>query len=169
MTMTYIVGALAVALISGVASQAQEAAPSPTALLGEWSAPCDAWGAEAHCTLDWRPDLHADHITVAYQIRNAQTDAMIFQGRGVYDVGDAGRPAGYWSDSGGAIHPLTAQWDEGVLTTHWGVAGSVQGRTRYALESDGALQVTDWLLREDGWMQFMSVRYERTQATGGAP
>ena len=142
---------------------------SPHDLLGRWTSQCDAWGSPATCTLDWRQGLHANHITVAYQIRHLETGAMIFEGRGVYDLSDVERPSGYWSDSGGAIHPLAARWRDDALTTHWGVAGGVMGRTRYVLEPDDALQVTDWRLHEDGWTPFMSVRYNRMEPTGEQP
>ena len=168
MMLVQMLSLLAAADASATALQPHEADPAPSALMGEWSAECDAWGATATCTLDWSAGLHADLMTVAYQIRNAETDAMIFQGRGVYDVSDPDRPSGYWSDSGGAIHPLAARWEDDALTTHWGVAGGVLGRTRYALEADGTLQVTDWQLREDGWAQFMSVRYQRADMSAQA-
>ncbi len=161
-------GFLAAALLISGAAQSQED-PGPSALLGDWRSQCDAWGSPAVCGLDWRPGLHGDHITVDYRIRNAETGAMIFEGRGVYDLSDPDRPSGYWSDSGGAIHPLAARWEDGALTTHWGVAGGVLGRTRYVLEPDGALEVTDWQLRDAGWAQFMSARYQRSEPDPDGP
>ena len=157
------------ALLLGSAAMAQAPASSPSALDGAWSADCDAWGAPASCLLEWRPGLHPDLMTVAYQIRSRETGAMIFEGRGVYDISAADRPTGYWSDSGGAVHPLAGRWRENALTTHWGAAGGVLGRTRYQLEPDGGLQVTDWRLTETAWVEFMSVRYTRAAETPDQP
>lgn len=149
---------------SVVTSAANEAvtppAHGPAALMGEWRADCDTWGAAARCELDWAPGLHENHTTVRYAILHAGSGESIFSGDGVYRI--TGEDIiGYWSDSGGAIHPLSATWEDGALTTHWGTAGSAQGRTRYHLGDDGSLQVTDWALNDDGWVQFMDVTYQR--------
>ncbi len=132
----------------------------PSALTGSWRAECDAWGTPAVCTQDWAPGLHADQTTIHYAIRGAADGATIFEGRGVYRDA-AGAIGGYWSDSGGAIHPLSSVWEDGTLVTHWGVAGGEQGRTEYALTPDGTMTVTDWSLTDDGWVRFMTVDYER--------
>ena len=145
----------------GAAAQESERPPGPEALMGEWRGDCDAWGTAARCELDWGDGLHADHMTVRYAILHGESGEAIFLGDGVYRVG-ADALDGYWSDSGGAIHPLAATWDGATFTTHWGTAGAAQGRTRYQLLDDGTLQVTDWALREDGWRQFMDVTYQRT-------
>lgn|GEM_PF-1616129 len=147
------------ATLPAVAEGRGEEAPGPDALFGEWRGQCDAWGAEMLCELDWALGLHPDHFTVSYAIIDAEEEVDVFRGTGVY------RPAGYgfegyWSDSSGAIHPLRASWDGDALITHWGTAGSAQGRTEYRLANDGSLRVIDWALRDDGWVQFMDVTYQ---------
>lgn len=134
-------------------------AQGPEALKGHWQAPCDAWGTEATCTLDWSGGLHASHLEIAYTISPTDGSDPIFMGQGVYRIAETAI-GGYWSDSGGAIHPLSASWDGSALTTHWGKAGSAQGRSRYELTETG-LRVTDWSLTEKGWQQFMQVEYTR--------
>ena len=130
-------------------------------LLGSWSADCDAWGTPARCTLTWVAGLHVSQLIVDYRIEARADGAAIFSGKGVYRVLDGTALDGYWHDSGGAIHPLAAAWDETTLTTHWGIAGSKQGRTRYRLTDAGQLEVTDWLLGEEEWRQFMRATYDR--------
>ena len=142
----------------------EPATPSgPRDLLGSWSADCDAWGTPARCTLVWSEGLHVSQMTVAYRIEAHSDGAAIFAGKGVYRALADNALDGYWYDAGGATHPLAATWDAGALTTHWGIAGSKQGRTRYRLTDAGRLEVTDWLLGEDAWRQFMGVTYDRDE------
>ncbi len=131
-------------------------------LIGDWSADCDAWGTPARCTLVWSQGLHASQLTVKYKIQSTADGVTIFSGEGVYRTTPENALVGYWHDSGGAIHPLAAEWRDGVLATQWGTAGSVQGRTRYRLTEAGKLEVTDWSLGENEWQRFMQVTYERS-------
>ena len=134
-------------------------AQTPKDLIGDWAASCDAWGTDARCTLEWAEGLHPDHLTITYNISSASDGGEIFTGQGVYRISETGLE-GYWADSGGAIHPLSASWDGGTLVTHWGRAGHDQGRSRYTLTETG-LRVTDWALTETGWQQFMQADYTR--------
>ena len=164
--MRYINASLAALLLVCAAAvvDAEPATPSgPLDLLGSWSADCDAWGTPARCTLVWSEGLHASQMTVDYRIEARSDGAAIFAGKGVYRALTDNALDGYWYDAGGETHPLAAAWDEAALTTHWGVAGSKQGRTRYRLTADGRLEVTDWLLGEDAWRQFMQVTYDRDE------
>ena len=148
---------VAASLVTGAASA------DPFELLGNWSADCDAWGTPARCTLVWSQGLHASQLTVDYRIESRADGAAIFSGKGVYRAPAGTALDGYWHDSGGAIHPLAAVWEENTLTTHWGIAGSKQGRTRYRIADDGRLEVTDWSLGESEWRQFMQVTYDRSE------
>ncbi|MEM7663530.1 MAG: hypothetical protein AAF292_14905 [Pseudomonadota bacterium] len=130
-------------------------------LLGEWSSECDAWGTPANCRIVWSEGLHAEHLKISYAISNRDNGAAIFSGEGVYRNGGDSLD-GFWADSGGAVHPLSASWGENSLTTHWGRAGGEQGRTVYRLGENGGLEVTDWVLRREGWAEFMKVSYVRT-------
>ena len=157
---------IAVFLLIAATAVNGDARTPPTghlALLGSWSADCDAWGTPARCTLVWSQGLHASQLTVDYRIDARADGAAIFSGGGVYRTLAGGALDGYWYDSGGAIHPLAAAWGENTLTTHWGVAGSEQGRTRYRITDDGRLEVTDWSLGESEWRQFMQVTYDRSE------
>jgi hypothetical protein len=137
-------------------------AKGPDSLFGIWAAPCDAWGTPAECRLEWRRGLHADQLKVDYSITAKDGGKSIFSGTGIYGAGTENLE-GYWSDSSGAIRPLYARWQEGVLTTHWGTAATEQGRTEYKLEKDGELHVTDWVLKPSGWHQFMRVEYQSVE------
>lgn len=144
---------------SAIAEDASNRADA-SALIGTWTADCDAWGTAARCHVDWSEGLHGEHMTISYTIDTAATDDPIFAGEGVYRMLESGLD-GYWSDSGGAVHPLNATWSEDALTTHWGIAGGEQGRSEYRLDAAGTMTVTDWSLTEEGWQQFMQVQYQR--------
>ncbi|MEM6901361.1 MAG: hypothetical protein AAF583_16530 [Pseudomonadota bacterium] len=133
----------------------------PNQLVGDWIADCDAWGVPASCQISWSEGVHDAHLTISYSIANRDTAETIFRGNGVYRLRNDDLD-GYWSDSGGAIHPLRASWADAALTTHWGRAGGDQGRTVYQLTDDGRLNVVDWSLQDEGWTEFMSVTYERS-------
>ncbi|MEQ8557891.1 MAG: hypothetical protein RIB03_06195 [Henriciella sp.] len=150
---------LTAGLILALCSPLSAMAEGPETLIGQWEADCDAWGTDATCTVDWSEGLHPDHLEIAYTISPLDGGDAIFAGQGVYRIGETAID-GYWSDSGGAIHPLAASWSGDALTTHWGKAGSAQGRSRYELTETG-LRVTDWSLTGEGWQQFMQVDYTR--------
>lgn len=143
---------------AGLASAQEETGPQ--ALLGTWEAPCDAWGTPADCRLGWTPGLTDNQLDIRYDIVSRADGEVIFSGKGVYQAATDGL-RGYWADSGGAVHPLSAAWNSDTLTTHWGTAGGAQGRSRYHLASPDRLVVTDWALTEEGWQQFMQVEYGR--------
>ncbi len=155
---------IALPLLVSQPAFAKSETSSPADLIGRWVVDCDAWGAAGRCTIDWAEGLHASHMTIHYRIANAATDSTIFEGTGTYRQTGEASLDGYWSDSQGAIHPLSASWDNNALTTHWGIAGETVGRTRYSLNEDGSLTVTDWQLTEAGWAQFMEARYSRSNA-----
>ncbi|MGB3627467.1 MAG: hypothetical protein WA989_16675 [Henriciella sp.] len=150
--MKYLIASL-VAAIAAPISQAD----TPKDLIGNWQADCDAWGTPALCEVSWSEGLTGDFVEIDYTITSASDGAPIFAGQGVYKIGETDLE-GYWSDSGGAVHPLAATWENGTLTTHWGRAGHAQGRSKYEL-TDTGLRVTDWALTETGWQQFMQVDY----------
>ncbi|MEO0997120.1 MAG: hypothetical protein AAFX58_06345 [Pseudomonadota bacterium] len=133
-----------------------------TALLGDWAADCDAWGTPATCRLSWERGHHERLLTVRYRIESRQDGAEIFSGSAVYRLSPPDL-TGYWSDSGGALHPLRAMWEDNTLTTRWGRPGTEEGRTEYARLAPGVLRVTDWALTDEGWRQFMQVTYDRRQ------
>lgn len=162
MTVRY---ALTAALLSitapaHVAAEAAQAFSGFEALKGTWISDCDAWGSPAKCKVVWSKGLHKNHLHIDYAIKAAADGSAIFSGAGVYRITSDGLD-GYWSDSGGAVHPLRSAWSGDTLTTHWGVAGGAQGRSEYALTEAGAMVVTDWALTESGWRQFMQVEYAR--------
>lgn len=154
--------AIGFAAIAGLSAHAQSEDSAHHQLSGIWASDCNAWGTPAHCHVIWQQGLHTSHMTIHYRIANAADDSTIFEGTGTYRQTDETTLDGYWSDSQGAIHPLSGSWEDNALTTHWGIAGETVGRTRYTLNEDDSLTVTDWQLTEEGWAQFMEARYTRS-------
>ena len=161
--LTVVVAVAAVLMQSGSPAGHESGVSGPRDLIGLWGADCDAWGTPARCTLRWREGLHGSQLTVEYSIVSKAEGQVLFAGHGVYKRVLDSRLRGYWADSGGAVFPLTANWADLALTTHWGKAGSEQGRTRYRLSTSATLEVVDWSLREDGWQEFMRVSYDRIE------
>lgn len=53
---------------------------------------------------------------------------------------------------------------DGALTTYWGRTETEEGKTRYALNAEGGLSVTDWVKKNGNWHQFMHADYQLTTA-----
>lgn len=147
-----------VPMSSTALAQAEPGGSDPASLIGDWSGDCDAWGTAATCRSSWSQGLHDDLLVQEYSISNTETGAQIFSGRGVYRI-RGGNVDGYWEDSQGAIHPLTGDWTDGVLSVMWGTPATQLGRSRYEA-ADGQLLAADWGLSEAGWRPFMEVVYE---------
>ncbi|MEH8018630.1 hypothetical protein MN202_15410 [Rheinheimera muenzenbergensis] len=109
--------------------------------------------------LQWTDGRHKNLLRVVYEVSKAD-GSQLFAGEGLYRRTDDGF-AGYWSDTNGSLHPLQATYADGVLTTYWGRAETEQGKTRYALNADGGLSVTDWVKKNGTWQQFMHADYQR--------
>lgn len=134
----------------------------PAELAGDWAAACDGFAEGARCSLNWVVGADVERMEVAYQVVAAD-GALLFGGEGEYRAAASGF-AGMWSDTSGSQRPLQSTFADGALTTLWGTPETEEGRTRYALDDDGGLSVTDWVKVEGDWRQFMHADYRRTEA-----
>lgn len=142
---------------SALLAEAQEQPAEP--LLGQWSAPCDAWGVPATCTSVWTTGKHLSHLVQEYSITRKTDQAQIFAGRGVYRI-DGDDVLGTWEDSQGSIHQLAGSYIENVLKVTWGSVATEIGVSEYAFKDD-TLSVQDAVLTDHGWRPFMTVSYVR--------
>lgn len=149
--------AVCAGLASAHAQQAENEAFS--ALEGEWVADCATFQSGATCRLEWSEGLGGDLMRVRYEVSAAGRERL-FAGEAVYKPAEDGFE-GYWSDSNGSLHPLDATFSDGVLTTLWGRPETEEGRTRYALDQEGRLLVTDWVKVDGAWREFMRAEYAR--------
>lgn len=159
--------ALSVALagvLGACAHHAAREAPEigPARLAGDWAAACDGFAEGARCSLNWEVGADVDRMEVVYRVAGAD-GALLFGGEGEYRA-VAGGFAGMWSDTNGSEHPLQSTFSDGALTTLWGRPETEEGRTRYALDDEGGLSVTDWVKVDGAWRQFMHADYRRSDA-----
>lgn len=130
-------------------------------LAGDWSSQGKAFGAEAVSTMTWEPALSGRFYRLDYRIEMTREDGVqTFEGVGYYRALEES-VSGYWADSTGDLHPITAKVTEDALTSHWGRAGGKQGRTEYRFLGDSTVEVTDWLLTAEGWRQFNKGIFQR--------
>ena len=148
---------LAACALSSPATLADEPSDVAFNTFGQWQTACDAWGVAAICRSHWRPGLHGRHIVQDYTIRSAADDALIFAGRGLYQLSGA-TVEGVWEDSRGQILTLGGSYSNGVLNVVWGDATVEIGRSIYQFK-DGQLSVRDAVLTDNGWREFMAVDY----------
>lgn len=153
------IAGLAVVMISGYGTAHDKLVGNLSSLKGTWTADCQTFAPGARCSLQWTDGLHKNLLQVVYQVRKAD-GSRLFAGEGVYRRNDDAF-AGFWSDTNGALHPLKAAFADGALTTYWGLAETEEGRTRYMLNADGSLSVTDWVKKDGNWRQFMHADYKR--------
>lgn len=137
------------------ATQAQTVSP----LFGEWEASCEFFGAPARCKLEWKQGQHNSLIEMHYTVRaDGEDGRALFNGRST--LKQTGEELhGYWTDSNGSMHPVFAKLSETGLESFWGEAATERGRSHYHFTESGSLEVTDWVLAESGWQQFMKVSY----------
>jgi len=137
-------------------------------LLGQWEASCEFFGSPANCAQTWRPGLHDDLLVMEYRVLAPDDGRQVFAGNLFLKQLDD-HLGGYWVDSIGSMHDVHALWNESALESHWGSPATEQGRSRYRLSERGELQVTDWVLTDDGWREFLSAVYRRSTESGAGP
>ncbi|MEM9232950.1 MAG: hypothetical protein AAGA69_01770 [Pseudomonadota bacterium] len=152
------------AVLSAQMVNAEDMIPTADTGLGEWHAPCDAWGVPATCTTTWSKGKHDSHLVQEYSIVSVADNVPIFSGRGLYRIVD-GQVEGVWEDSRGEILQLAGTYENGTLKVIWGDASSEIGRSVYRF-ADGRMQARDSVLTDDGWREFMAIDYQRTSTPG---
>ena len=100
------IGAAAI-LVAATASSAQVQSEQPGIPLSSFEAPCNAFGTAAICRSSWAAGKHKSHVIQEYSI-SMENGAQMFAGRGLYRMTEGGKVTGFWEDSQGSIHPLTA-------------------------------------------------------------
>lgn len=157
------VSAAAVALATGaaVAQNAAARAGETGWLHGRWSGEGTVHGAPSRASLTVSPVLEGRFVELSYRFLTSGERPFAFEGRGLYSSSDW---RGQWFDSTGATHRLTGASRPGELVSEWGDASTEQGRSAYRLGEDGALEVTDHVLRRDGrWHVFARHRLVRAE------
>lgn len=150
---------LVMAVICSSAVSQDDSAQAIVMLEGRWRADCGSFATGAHCLLIWSVGLHSNLMKVQYQV-TAATGQRLFAGEGMYRS-QGGEFVGYWTDTNGSLHPLQSEWTDNALLTHWGQPETEEGRTRYAINADGSISVTDWVRVNGEWRQFMHADYQR--------
>lgn len=150
----------------GVLISDRAAADEPSALVdrfsGHWVSEGDAFGAPARTVMVWESALNGKFARLTYRIEmHPKPDTTsVFEGTAFYQLARGEATAsideikGYWADTNGSLHSITATRDVDALVSYWGSEGSEEGRTRYELRSENEMQVTDWVKTPDGLRQF---------------
>ncbi|QTD55273.1 hypothetical protein [Parasphingorhabdus cellanae] len=131
---------------------------------GTWLATGNSFYEKAQSKMIWSKTLGDRFYRIDYSFSTRGNPEEGFSGIGHYRVADKPDVTGYWADNSGDLHPLNGKVRADRLRTIWGEAGSKQGLTEYLLLPDGALQVTDWLLTDDGWREFNKTTFQKQSA-----
>lgn len=151
--------------IAGVAVASENDDATLADFTGDWESKGITFGRPAHSILRWHPALNDKFMRVEYEIKSADKPEaqLIFKGLGYYQMSGGGFHSAFWADSSGDLHPINAKIKGRTLVSTWGVAGGKLGRTHYQLNTAGQIEVTDWLLHEDGWKQFNHNIFSRAE------
>lgn len=133
-------------------------------LQGTWVSEDVALGEPAHSTMEWSNALSPAIFELRYAIAHfdAGERQAIFEGRAIYKSLDDEKFAAVWVDSQGDFLPIEAKIDGRTLIANWGnETSSKRGRTEYTLGVDGALMVRDFIWRDEQWVQFSNLEFEK--------
>lgn len=160
------IGGVLVAIIALVSPLNSTQAADETILSsfeGEWTSTDDAFGQSAKSTMTWSKALGGKFTQINYEIQMTSDAGQTssFTGLGYYRHQEGGSFKAFWADNTGDLHPILAKEDGNALVSIWGVEGSKLGRTRYELNDDGTLTVTDWIKSNNEWKQFNSNTFTR--------
>ena len=136
--------------------------PLHQAFEGEWQSSGNAFGQPASSHMRWTPVMDGCFWQIEYSIETnpGTDDADTFRGRGVH-IAANGVIEGSWIDNMAVIHRLRGTINEIELMVYWGEPDETLGRSRYTALENGGIQVTDWILTDDGWQTFNDNRFER--------
>ncbi|WP_421785242.1 hypothetical protein [Hyphobacterium sp.] len=160
----FIYGAVALVFTAPSLAQAcedRDHGPLPQ-FLGDWQSDGEAFGQPAQSRMKWTSIMDGCFHQLDYRIETnpGSEESWTFLGRGTHYFVD-GDIEGHWIDNNGDLHDLRGSASDTELLVYWGEATGQLGRSRYALTEDGAIQVTDWVLTDEGWRQFNNNRFER--------
>lgn len=167
----------AILALMGAATPAMASNNIMADFIGDWQSDGDAFGQPSISTLSWTPTLDDKFMKISYEIRtrSASETKAIFTGIGYYRNISETELTAFWADSSGDLHPITASIKGKTIISTWGIAGGKLGRTHYNLTENDTIEVTDWLLQDDGWRQFNHNVFNRkgsekseSNAIGGA-
>lgn len=129
---------------------------------GRWQAEGMSFGLPSASRMNWSETLDGRFQRLDYRIEMTAPDGStrVFEGVAHYRTTETGIE-GYWADTTGDLHPISAEADDAALTSQWGRAGGEQGRSEYRFTETG-MTVTDWLLTAEGWREFNRTDFERT-------
>ncbi len=132
-------------------------------LEGEWRSGSPAFGQSASSTLSLSLTLGGKFHRLDYSINmvKEKTQSLMFQGTAHYRLLADGRYDAFWADSSGDLHPIKARAEGNAIIADWGISGAKQGSTKYQLNSNGTLTVTDMIKRDDKWVQFNKMEFAR--------
>ncbi len=127
-------------------------------LFGTWRGEGKVGGHPSKIEMTWAPAIDGRFIRLSWKNEMASSggENLHFEGEGTYrsNVDADGRYLGTWFDSQSKHYELIARAEGDSLTTRWGAAGVVQGRTTYRLVDRNTIRVTDESLREEKWVMF---------------
>jgi hypothetical protein len=156
-------GALALLVGTAALGQAQPEAPLDW-LHGDWRGTGTMFGRPSQVSLKVAPAFDGRAATSEYRVEvpaDAARPAIRFEGRGFYRIAADGKVSGQWNDSAGNHHPLAGRIAGTVLTVNWGEPRTELGFSRYALEPDGTLAVTDGVYNRGEARVFAEASYRR--------
>lgn len=131
---------------SATLALAQDTAPSLDWFHGSWRGEGVLLGRPAQVSLAVGPVLLGRATALSYSADIAAAGdqpGFRFEGRGTYRLTPDGKVVGNWSDSMGNFHPLAGRVEGQSMSVTWGEPRTEVGHSRYALEADGTLRVTD--------------------------
>lgn len=151
-------------VLSATLATAQDSAPSLEWFHGNWRGEGILLGRPAQVSLTVGPTLLGRATALSYSADIAalgDQPGFKFEGRGTYRLLPDGRVIGNWSDSQGNFHPLAGRVEGQAMSVTWGEPRTEVGHSRYALEPDGTLRVTDSEENRGEMRVFATATYRR--------
>lgn len=145
-------------------AMAQDSAPTLDWFHGSWQGEGTIFGRPAHVSMAVGPALLGRATALTYNAHipaAGEQPEFRFEGRGTYRVAADGRVTGNWSDSQGNFHPLAGRVQGQTMAVTWGEPRTEVGHSRYTLEPDGTLRVTDGEMSRGELRVFATLSYRR--------
>lgn len=125
-------------------------------LAGSWKGEGKALGMPATMQMSWDWVLGEKFLRLSLknEMKGPDGQVRLFEGHAYYQPSEA-KCEGTWFDSRGVSFPIKCSVEGQTLTAIWGTPETEQGKSVYALQAGGKLEVVDSVMQKDGtWREF---------------
>ncbi|MEQ9232180.1 MAG: hypothetical protein RIF46_15965 [Cyclobacteriaceae bacterium] len=126
---------------------------------GNWNGQGMLFNKPASFQMKWETAINNSFYRLLFK-NQIDGSNQVFSAEAMYRIEDDASATGWWFDIRKYFLSITSTMDQDQLTSIW-QNSSEKGKTVYQLTSESTMVVTDFVWKNDQWVQFGNVEYNR--------